>query len=284
MWIVVYTTVYILLPAGRAEPPPQSRREAFRFLLWVAVVVARRHRGRRRPASASALTRPTSSWPSAAPATAGALLLERFGGPAAGVDSKSSSTDMVSDADREAEEAIAAICCAPSGPDDGLLGEEGASRGGASSGRRWVVDPLDGTTNFLYGYPALVRQRGARGRRRRAGGRRVRPGARRAVRGRARRRRDAGRRADRGCATARRSTARWSPPASATTPTAARARPRCCGRVLPARARHPPGGRGGARPGLAGRRAPRRLLRARPQALGLGGGTPPRHGGGRRGG
>ena len=37
-------------------------------------------------------------------------------------------------------------------PDDGLLAEEGSSSAGAS-GRRWVVDPLDGTTNFLYGLP-----------------------------------------------------------------------------------------------------------------------------------
>jgi myo-inositol-1(or 4)-monophosphatase len=38
-------------------------------------------------------------------------------------------------------------------PDDGLLGEEGARRESAS-GRRWVVDPLDGTVNYLYRFPA----------------------------------------------------------------------------------------------------------------------------------
>ena len=59
---------------------------------------------------------------------------------------------MVSDADREAEEAIVAILRAER-PDDGLLAEEGSSEA-AASGRRWVVDPLDGTTNFLYGFPA----------------------------------------------------------------------------------------------------------------------------------
>ena len=59
---------------------------------------------------------------------------------------------MVSDADREAEEAIAALLRAER-PDDGLLAEEGSSEA-AASGRRWVVDPLDGTTNFLYGFPA----------------------------------------------------------------------------------------------------------------------------------
>src|SRR5205807_5126784 len=75
-----------------------------------------------------------------------------FGGPARGVGVKSSSTDMVSDADREAEEAIVALL-ASERPDDALVAEEGAREGG-SSGRRWVVDPLDGTTNYLYGFPA----------------------------------------------------------------------------------------------------------------------------------
>jgi myo-inositol-1(or 4)-monophosphatase len=37
-------------------------------------------------------------------------------------------------------------------PEDGLLAEEGSSREG-SNGRRWIVDPLDGTVNFLYGIP-----------------------------------------------------------------------------------------------------------------------------------
>jgi myo-inositol-1(or 4)-monophosphatase len=58
---------------------------------------------------------------------------------------------MVSDADRLAEEAIAALIRRER-PTDGLLGEEGAATGG-TSGRRWVVDPLDGTTNYLYGFP-----------------------------------------------------------------------------------------------------------------------------------
>jgi myo-inositol-1(or 4)-monophosphatase len=59
---------------------------------------------------------------------------------------------MVSDADRAAEEAISALLRAER-PEDGLLGEEGLSAP-ASSGRRWVVDPLDGTTNYLYRYRA----------------------------------------------------------------------------------------------------------------------------------
>ena len=83
---------------------------------------------------------------------AGGLLLARFGRVAKGVEAKSSATDMVSDADREAEAALVEILGSER-PDDGILGEEGASRPG-SSGRQWVIDPLDGTTNFLWSYPA----------------------------------------------------------------------------------------------------------------------------------
>ena len=83
---------------------------------------------------------------------AGALLLERFGGPRRDVDVKSSATDMVSAADRDAEALIAA-CCARSGPTTGCWPRR-AARARPTSGRRWVVDPLDGTTNFLYGFPA----------------------------------------------------------------------------------------------------------------------------------
>ena len=68
-----------------------------------------------------------------------------------GLDTKSTATDMVSDADREAEELLVQILTAAR-PHDALLGEEGAGREG-TSGLRWVVDPLDGTTNFVFGYP-----------------------------------------------------------------------------------------------------------------------------------
>jgi myo-inositol-1(or 4)-monophosphatase len=79
------------------------------------------------------------------------VLLERFGGPVRGLDSKTSATDPVSDADREAERAIRELLEAER-PQDGLLGEEGSRQAG-ESGRRWVVDPLDGTVNYLYGIP-----------------------------------------------------------------------------------------------------------------------------------
>jgi myo-inositol-1(or 4)-monophosphatase len=61
---------------------------------------------------------------------------------------------MVSDADRDAEALIGDLIAAER-PEDGLLGEEGAQTTG-ESGRRWVVDPLDGTTNYLYRFPAWV--------------------------------------------------------------------------------------------------------------------------------
>jgi myo-inositol-1(or 4)-monophosphatase len=77
--------------------------------------------------------------------------LQRFGGPAQGVGSKTSATDLVSDADRDAERLIRDIL-ALERPDDALLAEEGTSEPG-ESGRRWVFDPLDGTVSYLYGYP-----------------------------------------------------------------------------------------------------------------------------------
>lgn len=61
---------------------------------------------------------------------------------------------MVSDADRDAEAVIRELLDRER-PDDGLLAEEG-SHAEAASGRRWVVDPLDGTTNYLYRFPAWV--------------------------------------------------------------------------------------------------------------------------------
>lgn len=86
---------------------------------------------------------------------AGALLLERFtaGAEAIGtVSSKSTSTDLVSEADLAAEAAIRAVL-AEERPDDAVMGEEGDDTPG-TSGRRWIVDPLDGTINYLYGLDA----------------------------------------------------------------------------------------------------------------------------------
>jgi len=83
---------------------------------------------------------------------AGGLLLERFSsGEQHGVLSKSTPTDLVSEADLAAEKAIREMLAAKR-PEDGFLGEEGGEQRG-SSGLRWVVDPLDGTINFLFGIP-----------------------------------------------------------------------------------------------------------------------------------
>ena len=75
-----------------------------------------------------------------------------FGRAAEGLALKTSPTDPVSDADREAEETIRDILL-EARPDDGLVGEEG-SHSSPANGRTWIVDPLDGTVNFLYGLRA----------------------------------------------------------------------------------------------------------------------------------
>jgi len=64
--------------------------------------------------------------------------------------SEKARNDYVSAADRESEEAIAAFLRRET-PDLGLLAEEGGASGAA--GARWVVDPLDGTANFIHAFP-----------------------------------------------------------------------------------------------------------------------------------
>lgn len=81
---------------------------------------------------------------------ASAMHLERLGEPGE-VDRKSASNDLVTDVDRAVEAHIAEVL-ARERPGDGLLAEEGALRE-STSGVRWVVDPLDGTTNFTLGFP-----------------------------------------------------------------------------------------------------------------------------------
>ena len=80
---------------------------------------------------------------------AGEVLLSYYGREPEGLASKTSVTDPVSDADREAERVIRELLSRER-PDDGLIGEEG-SRSPSASDRTWIVDPLDGTVNFLYG-------------------------------------------------------------------------------------------------------------------------------------
>jgi myo-inositol-1(or 4)-monophosphatase len=83
---------------------------------------------------------------------AGALLIERVGhGREHEIASKSTPTDLVSEADLASERAIRELL-GERRPEDGFVGEEGGNEAG-SSGLRWVVDPLDGTINFLFGIP-----------------------------------------------------------------------------------------------------------------------------------
>jgi myo-inositol-1(or 4)-monophosphatase len=86
-----------------------------------------------------------------AAAAAGEILLAHWGQPISGRAFKTTATDEVSDADHAAEAAILGIIRAAH-PDDTIRSEEGGSATG-TSGRRWLIDPLDGTTNFLYRIP-----------------------------------------------------------------------------------------------------------------------------------
>lgn len=84
--------------------------------------------------------------------TAGALVLAgRALAPPHDVDTKSSPTDVVTEWDRAAERTIVDGLRAAR-PGDGVIGEEGTVDGG-TSGIAWFVDPIDGTTNFLYDLP-----------------------------------------------------------------------------------------------------------------------------------
>ena len=65
---------------------------------------------------------------------------------------KSTPTDIVTAVDRDTEALIRSLIL-EARPDDGIVGEEDATHFG-TSGLNWVVDPIDGTVNFLYGIPA----------------------------------------------------------------------------------------------------------------------------------
>lgn len=91
---------------------------------------------------------------------AGALLLGYYeqGAPsgrlALSASTKSTRTDLVTEADRASERLIVERLHSAR-PDDAILAEEGGSLEG-SSGLTWIVDPLDGTVNFFYGFPAFA--------------------------------------------------------------------------------------------------------------------------------
>jgi fructose-1,6-bisphosphatase/inositol monophosphatase family enzyme len=89
---------------------------------------------------------------------AGALLLSRFHPADRGelaIATKSSSTDLVSDMDVAAERRIVEVISAVR-PHDRFITEEGTAGEPARAGENavtWVIDPLDGTINYLYGLP-----------------------------------------------------------------------------------------------------------------------------------
>ncbi len=82
---------------------------------------------------------------------AGEMLLAGVDDLRVDVTTKTSGTDMVSEMDRASETLIVKGILAAR-PDDAILGEETGSRDG-TSGVRWIIDPLDGTTNYLYRHP-----------------------------------------------------------------------------------------------------------------------------------
>ncbi len=86
-------------------------------------------------------------------ADAAALLLDGLTRARREVSTKSTATDMVTEIDRESENLIVRGIL-DRRPDDGIVGEEGADVAG-TSGVRWIVDPVDGTTNYLYGLPGF---------------------------------------------------------------------------------------------------------------------------------
>lgn len=85
---------------------------------------------------------------------AGALALQRRRDGVEVAASKSTITDIVTRADRESEDLIRNALAAAR-PRDGFLGEESGAEHG-TSGLTWVVDPIDGTVNYLYGQPSYA--------------------------------------------------------------------------------------------------------------------------------
>ncbi len=111
---------------------PEDPRSLQTISIRVAVAAAA-HVARRRPQVFA---------PAGDRATPGAVL------------TKSTRTDPVTVVDTEAEEVIRDLL-AGLRPTDSILGEEGGGDG-RTGGVRWVVDPIDGTVNFLYGIPAYA--------------------------------------------------------------------------------------------------------------------------------
>ncbi len=91
---------------------------------------------------------------------AGELILNGRQSGVGNVDTKSTATDMVTAFDRASEQLIVGAL-RQHRPTDGIIGEEGTALQG-SSGIDWLIDPIDGTTNFFYGLPGYAVSIGAR--------------------------------------------------------------------------------------------------------------------------
>ena len=83
---------------------------------------------------------------------AGEIQLAYFRGNDLGIETKSNAYDVVTRADKESEAYIVQAILGRY-PGHGILGEEGGVMGTAGSDYRWVIDPLDGTTNYSQGLP-----------------------------------------------------------------------------------------------------------------------------------
>lgn len=88
-----------------------------------------------------------------AAAAAGRIIRDRFARRDLVVERKSNEIDLVTEVDRACEEAVLSVL-AREFPSHAILAEESGSRRG--SAERWIVDPLDGTTNFAHGYPQVA--------------------------------------------------------------------------------------------------------------------------------
>jgi myo-inositol-1(or 4)-monophosphatase len=85
---------------------------------------------------------------------AGTLIRSQTRAAASTAAAKSTPTDLVTATDRASEAQIIRTLL-EARPQDGILAEESNERAG-TTGVRWVIDPLDGTTNFVYGVPSFA--------------------------------------------------------------------------------------------------------------------------------
>lgn len=85
---------------------------------------------------------------------AGALVAAGRRGGVSSLTTKSSATDMVTEFDRASERLIVERLTRAR-PGDGIIGEEGTATNG-TTGVHWLIDPIDGTTNFLYDLPGYA--------------------------------------------------------------------------------------------------------------------------------